>query len=431
MTRSAINKFFLIKFFISSIFSFFIYLSFRIDLIYKKDLKLIISFLIIIFIIWIIVFLKKKTISIIFYNLFLIIFFNFILTPIFHLITFDVPVRQPNYKITKEYKSDFFRGMFYGKHIISADKKGYRTDKKIDYENKEKNILRIFTIGASTTEEGATDDNKTWSSLLQKKLSKFTNKDVEVINTGMAGLRAEHHYITLKRIKKYEPDLVIFMMGINDWNRHVINNDIKYLYAKYEIRFDFKKSILFKTFKNINKLINRKLINKKKTNKLQNVNFVSAEFDTEAYLLPQIDSLNRREEIKRFRPINISDDYKYWVNLIEKECKKKDPVCLFLDQPTAYKKNISEKLKKRLWMTPPNENYTLNLNDLIFISSFYNNWIQAEINYNKLHFCSLSKKIEANTNFLIDDCHFSENGSKRVSDVLTSCINLSLKTILN
>ena len=118
---------------------------------------------------------------------------------------------------------------------ISYDKKGYRTNKKVDYNNKNSNSLRIFTIGASNTEEQNLDDNKTWSSLLEKNLEKETKKNVEVINTGVSGLRAEHHYITLKRIQQYKPDLIIFLMGINDWNDHIINNDIKYLISTYEI----------------------------------------------------------------------------------------------------------------------------------------------------------------------------------------------------
>ena len=269
--------------------------------------------------------------------------------------------------------------MLTGKHVISSDAEGFRTNKKINYKNKEKNTFRIFTVGASTTEEGATDDNKTWSSLLAAKLDVLSNKNVEVINTGMAGHRAEHHYFMLKRINEYKPDLVILLMGINDWNYHIVNSDKKYLIPIYEIKFNFKKSTLFNAFHNIDKQIYRKLINKKKENK-KNLNFVSAELETEAYLLPQINSLNIREKVKSFKPQDVSENYKYWSNQIINECKKKNFICLFLDQPTAYKKNISTKLKKRLWMTPPNQNYTLVFDDLIFVSSFYNNWLKKKNN---------------------------------------------------
>ena len=360
--------------------------------------------------------------------MFFVVLLNLLLTPLFHLITFDVPTRQANYKITQEYTGEFFKGMFSGKHFISSDEKGYRTNKKIDYNNKSKNTLRIFTIGASSTEEPATDNNKTWSSLLGTKLTAFTSKNVEVINVGMAGLRMEHHYVTLKRIKKYSPDLVIFLTGINDWNYHIVHNEKKYLIAVYEIKYNFKKSMLFSTFANIKKQIYRKLY--KKTDIKKTSNLDSPNFDAEAYLLPQIDSLNIRKSTKSFRPKAVSEDYQYWTNLIINECKERDMICLFLDQPTAYKENISSKLKKRLWMTPPNQDYTLNFDDLIFLSSTYNNWIKKKITDNKLNFCLLSDKIEASTDYLTDDCHFSENGSKKVSEVLTNCINLNLKSIL-
>ena len=347
------------------------------------------------------------------------------------MITFDVPVRTANYKITKEYKEDgFFKGIFSGKHIISSDKKGYRTNKKIDYLNKDKNTLRIFAIGASTTEEGSKDNNKIWSSLLENKLAKISNKNIEVINVGMAGLRAEHHYITLKRVKKFNPDVAIFLMGINDWNNHIIQKEKKYLIPFFEIKYSFKKSMLFKMFKNIHKQINRKLA-PKTINKQKDSNAIVPEIDNEAYLLPQVDSLNIRQKIKSFKPDDVSEDYKYWSNLIIKECKKKEPICIFLDQPSAYKINISDRLKKRLWMTPPNQDYTLTFEDLIFVSSLYNNWLKTAVTKNKLNFCLLSDQIQANTNYLNDDCHFSENGSQKVSDVIANYINLSLKSILN
>ena len=433
MSKFIIKKIFLIKCLVCTIFSSLIYLSFRIDLIYKNDVNILISFIIIQFIIWSILFFpKRKFISNISYNLFIIVFLNLLLTPLFHLITFDVPTRQPNYKIIKEYNGGFFKGMFFGKHFISFDEKGYRTNKKIDYGNKNQNTLRIFTVGASTTEEGITDDHKTWSSLLGANLEEVTDKNIEVINTGVAGLRAEHNYITLKRIKKYKPDVVIFMTGINDWNDHIVNSDKKYFIPIYEIKYNFRKSILFKTFKNINKQIHRKIINKiRGTGNGKIANNLNPELNTEAYLLPQINSLYKRKIIKKFRPRDVSEDYQYWLSLIINECKKKDPICLFLDQPTAYKKNISSKLKKRLWMTPPNQDYTLSLDDLISISTVYNSWLKQKVTENKLNFCLLSNKIEANTSDLTDDCHFSENGSKKVADVLTRCITLSLKSILN
>ena len=126
----------------------------------------------------------------------------------------------------------------------------------------------------------------------------------------------------------------------------------------------------------------------------------------------------------------MSQEYQYWLSLMMRECKKKDLTCLFLDQPTAYKQNISNELKSRLWMTPPYQTYTLNLNDLIYTSSKYNNWLKNEITQNGLSFFKLSDKLEPNTTHFIDDCHYSEKGSKQVSDEVASYIMLNLKLLL-
>ena len=110
MIKFIVKKSFSIKLIICLLFSILIYLSFRTHLIYEDNLKILISFILIIFVIWSIILLpKKKRLSIFFYNLFFIVLLNLIFTPLFHLITFDVPTRQPNYKIVKEYKGEFFK----------------------------------------------------------------------------------------------------------------------------------------------------------------------------------------------------------------------------------------------------------------------------------------------------------------------------------
>ena len=425
------KKFFLIKLISFIIISTLIFFSLRIDLIYEKNIKILISFIIIQYVICSVFIYSKKNFYFVFlYNITFIVLLNLVLTPLFNLITFDVPIRQPNTKTILEYKSDFYKGILSGKHSISYDKKGYRTNKKVDYNNKNSNSLRIFTIGASNTEEQNLDDNKTWSSLLEKNLEKETKKNVEVINTGVSGLRAEHHYITLKRIKKYKPDLVIILLGINDWNNHIVNRDKNYLIPSYEIKYDFKKSILFNTFGNINKQIYGKFIKRRDENDDKKNILVNRAAEYETFLLPLIDSLNNRKIIENFRIKNVSQEYQYWLSLMIKECKKKDLTCLFLDQPTAYKQNISNELKSRLWMTPPYQTYTLSLNDLIYTSFKYNNWLKNEILQNGLSFLKLSDNLEPNTTHFLDDCHFTENGSKQVSDDVASYIMLNLKLLL-
>ena len=77
-------------------------------------------------------------------------------------------------------------------------------------------------------------------------------------------------------------------------------------------------------------------------------------------------------------------------------------------------------------MTPFYQDYTLSLDNLIEISSLYNNWLRQYIINNNLNFCSLSEKLEANTDNFFDDAHFAENGSEKVAKVLSECIKFNI-----
>ena len=437
------NKFTFLKSIIAFFLSFLLFLSFRKSLVYDGDLLIICLFIFFIIVIIITFFIKTSKLRIISINVFIIIILNLLTTPYFFQKTFDVPFRLQNYTEIIDYKSDFFDGMWEGKHTITTDHKGYRTNKKIEYLNKSKNSIRLFALGASTTEENGTDDNKTWTSLLTKDLSNYTTKEIELINMGLAGLRIHHHYVSLKNIKKFKPDIIVFLIGINDWNHHIVNKK-SYIFPYFEIKYEFNNSTLFKAVNNIKKQINRKLIknNKKEIEVVKNTlvpnelkkviidgkNHYFAENTDKRFvdwLKPMSNSLNKKVK-KRFKPNNVSEEYNYWINLIIKECKLNEYKCFFINQPTGYNINVTDKLKKRFWMTPPNQDFTLDLDSMIHISSVYNSYLEKIIKKNELNFCDLSSSIEPNTKYLIDDCHYTEKGSSIVSQVISKCLKKKL-----
>ena len=76
-----------------------------------------------------------------------------------------------------------------------------------------------------------------------KKTEMFKKNNYEIINFGVAGLRSMHHYYTLKRNLSSKPDLAIFLLGVNDWNYHIVNRNKKILVPILEIPFNFKNSL--------------------------------------------------------------------------------------------------------------------------------------------------------------------------------------------
>ena len=441
------KKFFTIFLFILSLLlSIAVFFTFRIHLLENLNTSIIISFIFFQIMIWAPFILKKK-LTILTNTLFFLILVNLFSTPYNYLLSFDLPYNPPNTKHLKDYKNTkHFKDIFSGKHEISFDHMTYRTNKQnIDYNNKTNDTLRIFTIGGSTTAQVTLDDKKTWSSLIGNKLESHLNKKVEVINTGVLGFAASYHFLTLKKIEKYQPDLIIFLVGINDWNNHIIKSKRNYYLTSFEINYDVTNSILYKGFKNIKKQFNRKIVaifdhknsSNKKKNLTKDINSSSIFFNNEKMwtknreYLDQIGSSKSKRKIRKFRPKDISQEYNFWITKIIDRCHDKKNICIFMDQPNAYKSDISEKLKSRLWMTPLFQDYTLPFEDLKYISNLYNEWLKKKIIDSDLHFVPISKRIPSNLNYLFDDVHLTENGAKKISDLLFNYIvdNINLNKL--
>jgi lysophospholipase L1-like esterase len=351
-------------------------------------------------------------------TLWLLLLINFAITPVnFKRNPSDYQTLPPNLKYRLEIVGDAMPG-FNGVQNISTDEMGFRTTTKINYLNKN-STYRIFTIGGSTTEEIYTDDQKTWSALLQTNLTQQLGKPVEVVNTGFAGLRARQHYKTLEHILPYKPDAAIFLLGINDWNHH-IKTTIKAQEATEDkaakelsqpriIRksldpvglthtFDLTKSILWKS---VQRVVGKELISK----------------NDGSYYAQQNHSLTR-DDWRRLDIVSVSDEYADWITKIIKLCNQMAIQCLFVNQPNAYQPNMTLDLARRLWMTPPNAPYSVDLTDIQRIAKTYNNWLLQRA---PLQSCDIATALTASTEHLIDDCHFNPSGSALVADKISQC----------
>lgn len=87
-----------------------------------------------------------------------------------------------------------------------------------DYESTD-GLLRIFTVGGSTTENVYLTEGKTWTDILEQLL-RPSFPHLWVNNAGFSGHSTFAHQILLQEhIARYAPDVVIFLVGINDVGR--------------------------------------------------------------------------------------------------------------------------------------------------------------------------------------------------------------------
>ena len=410
----------LLKIVLVLIFSFFIFLSLRTQLIVSKNLIYIVTFSLIqiIFFIW----LFNK--HIILNTVAVVLILNFLLTPIFFNFTFDSPTRSPNSKSEILWNTDTSKGYFNEKHLITTNERGHRVNKFIDYKNKAPDTLRILAIGASTTEEEGLGDDHIWSNNLIRKIenANYKNfKSYEIINFGLSGLRSIHHYLTLKRNLNLKPDIAIFLLGVNDWNFHILHHDFYYFLPTIEINYNYQLSILnkisSKIFRILKKPFNEKITSSNKSVKEYNIKN------------PYLDLILIQHEMKKninktinSSIIEVSEDYKIWLNKIVQICKKNNIQCIFADQPSVYDLTNLNNDKLLLWMNPPYADYKIDFNDMIRIKNVYNDFLKEFSVKNKIKFCKLSNKLKPVRENFIDDVHFTQKGSIEVANNLYDCI---------
>ena len=330
---------------------------------------------------------------------------NFAITPWYARQKVNISL-APNVDLYVKIMGDVMPGFTDTSHV-TTDAKGFRTTKRVNYDAKDS--YRIFAIGGSTTEQIYLDDAKTWTALLERDLPQYLNRPVEVINAGVSGLRSEHHLAMLRQVSQYKPDMVIFMMGLNDWNSHIIQK-----LNPPPIEWDFTKSLLWKG------LLALKPI--QKPGELPNQGGKdSPRLEYGEYYSSQNNSLTR-PDVREVRFDDVAPEYKALAGKIFEECKKQHYRCVFLTHPTAYSREVAPELKKRLWMTPPNQPFTVTLDSLIHVSGLYNDWLYAAAKESGFESCDLGSQIPPTTDYLYDDCHFNEGGAKRVAELLRACI---------
>lgn len=297
-----------------------------------------------------------------------------------------------------------------GVHVFSTDAEGFRTVGNVDYDND--NSLRLFAIGASTTADVSLDDQKTWTHLLQRKLSSHLELPVEVINTGVSGTRAKHHLAMLKHIDGLNPDLAIFLLGINDWNHQIVQEfqgeGWRKEFIDFRKKYSFSDSLLGESILAASRLAN------------------STTEDRGDYYTHQRNSLERDDK-RNFMPKSVSDTYRNTLTEISETCNKLEIECLFITQPSGYQKEASEEFKKGFWMTPPNQKYTLDFQSMRHLASLFNNFLVRFSADNGHYVCDAAAKLPPSYDVFYDDCHFNTNGAAMMSDIVSNCVADFLK----
>ncbi|MBW2396586.1 MAG: hypothetical protein JRG95_20230, partial [Deltaproteobacteria bacterium] len=280
-------------------------------------------------------------------------------------------------------------------------------------------------------------NRNTISHLVQESLSETLDRDVEVINTGVSGVRARHSLETMRRVAGYHPDMYVMLMMGNDsllqiashFYRETPNQDeahSRILMKPTEFKLEFVPRA--KTYTLENTLLGRAIfwlhsvIEANRTTKSDAEQEPFHEISYGEFFAEQRGSLFRSDQ-RTFMPENVSPSFADALQQIAEFCRESPAVCVILTQPNGYKPGISQDYKERLWMTPMFASYSLTLESMTHIARLYQRyWVDLGEQWN-IPVCDLDSQIEPSLENLYDDVHLNLEGSRKAAAFLHTCLS--------
>lgn len=324
----------------------------------------------------------------------------------------DFVTLPPNLRSTVDVRTKDGPGMRPGLRRITTDAKGFRVQPEVDYAKK--TVTRIIAVGGSTTEDIMLGDDSTWTHLLQESL-KARNHPAEVINTGVSGLRAKNHLASIRRVAALQPDLLLILVGGNDWNKHIrdAHEPSRDAYRPPQ----FHHSPLGGILSSLVVTPLRRLV-------------VGQSSWDQHLVIERPDGFNgdkpqqsrQRSTRHVFRPTAVADSYRREMDEISRTCRERALRCVFLTQPHAYAETTPDDLRRLLWMTPPYATYTLDLGSMMHVAALYNTFL-AELARRDGHaLCDVAAGMEASSRLFYDDMHYTDEGARRMADLVLPCV---------
>lgn len=276
------------------------------------------------------------------------------------------------------------------------------------YFEKPEKVFRILTFGGSTTGNMRLPQKNRYPELLRSILQEqYKESGIEVFNAGMDWYTTKHSLINyVTNMRDFHPDLVIIMHAINDLYRSFSPTDLAVepynrLWSHfYGPSINGAKPPSFERFW-LTKLF-------------------SAWY-------PRRGNVKREIPLKRF--LSLKDFEKNLLRLVHFIKSDNVPI-LLMTQPSLYKKNMSNDELTVLWIGKTfcytkksfSRREYPSANSLRLAMQAYNDVSRKTAETRKTFFLDLDSKVEKNLKYFIDDIHYTEEGAKKVAEVVANKI---------
>ena len=284
--------------------------------------------------------------------------------------------------------------------------------------------VRVFCLGASPTDQPTQNAEDAWWGVLETRLNAAVagGARVEILSRGRGGETAAD---TLRwaraALLPYSPDAVVILQGINDlcWN-----GGPHYRYPREEQTSELTERdwggyprwkralrLVSQTYRHISELRNRR--------RIREAIRAGAALEWHSGALPELRRLYQsrplQAELKRDPDpiVEFGDSMQALLQLL-REHHVPAIVCA---QPVLWKSGMTEEARARLWMSVATPSGFARAAPA---------WLEAEMaRYNAVQrqvaeragalFVDLPGRIPATDDLFMDDCHFTDEGSRRVA----------------
>ncbi|MGB0581860.1 MAG: SGNH/GDSL hydrolase family protein [Limisphaerales bacterium] len=284
---------------------------------------------------------------------------------------------------------------------------------------------RILCLGASTTDQPTQSTEDTWSGVLETGLkSDDPKRPIEVAALGRGGWKSiELLHWSRHNLNSCKPDMVIFLLGINDLcgngGRDYSFNNIDDALAE---RFPSDLHMFARRYSQIWRRVTAARDAARQAEDLktgdtvewhsENMNFIRGFYRNQ----PALAQTNRQPD-----PIL---EFTQATEALVTMARNLDIPVIVLAQPVLWHADITDDHRKLLWFLV-NSRRGGQRPDMAWVHAemLRYNEAQAEIaRRHGAHYLDLEKRIPKDARHFFDDCHFTDQGNRRVANELLPLI---------
>lgn len=296
-----------------------------------------------------------------------------------------------------------------GYEHVNSD--GFRYDEMT--VDKPKEVYRIFLMGGSTAFDEPRSYDKSISKVIEDNLrSRYPDKKIQVINAANNRYTSEHSLIMYEtKVIDYHPDLIVLFQGYNDMIYsctppispiRTYKNDYSHLYEVLDniinnyFNWDLQSVALTRLAKAFDENFYADIRNKfppPQPKIIYTDNITWPSLDAYTRNTTELINLTKADNVKMIlgnQPIHYNNNPKNYA-LAEYFCKKSD---------TQY----------------------ISMNALNKGISLFNNTTQQIAQKNNIPFVDIASQIPRTDIYLTDDVHYTDEGDKKVANILYNAI---------